>query len=654
MEQSSAAGPADRKFVLICGVLPAVLIVALAIYRPAFLSQLDYRVYDAMMRAAAAARASDSAVTIVDIDERSVNAVGQWPWRREVIADLVTRAHDLGAAVVALDMFFAEPDRYEQSAASALAGSSDATLAAALRKGRVVVGYAMTFDSASSQSNRCVLHPLTLPILQPAGDDVPVGVARATGAICSLPTLATEAGASGFLNAAPDGDGILRRVPLLIEYQDRLHPGLALAAVLAARGRRDIALRLSDENTSSLIVDDRPITLDGKGNLLMRFRGRDRAYPYVSAADLLQGKAQPEQFRNAVVFVGATALGTGDEVSTPFGTRTPGVEIQATVADNLLRHDFIRRPDYASAIEIASVLGLGVLIAALVARSGLMMGVVTGAVAVIVLWAGARWLFSSNGVHLSPVFPIAGVVTSLAAATVAKLCQERMRANLATTETEVTHRLMIQSLLSLTEIRDAETGSHSRRTQRYSRVLAVQLREHPRFREYLTPQRIDLLSQLAPLHDIGKVGVPDHLLNKAGELTPDEYGEMKKHPVYGLDVITTAERQVGAHDDAILAMAKEIVYTHHERWDGKGYPRGLIGEQIPIPGRLIALVDVYDALTTRRRYRAPLTHDEAVDVIVGGTGTHFDPAVVDAFLRTASVLRSASSEVDGVMTARVS
>ena len=148
--------------------------------------------------------------------------------------------------------------------------------------------------------------------------------------------------------------------------------------------------------------------------------------------------------------------------------------------------------------------------------------------------------------------------------------------------------------------------------------------------------------------------MPDHLLNKAGELTPDEYREMKKHPVYGLDVITTAERQVGAHDDAILAMAKEIVYTHHERWDGKGYPRGLIGEQIPIPGRLIALVDVYDALTTRRRYRAPLTHDEAVDVIVAGTGTHFDPAVVDAFLRTASVLRSASSEVDGVMTARVS
>jgi putative two-component system response regulator len=279
---------------------------------------------------------------------------------------------------------------------------------------------------------------------------------------------------------------------------------------------------------------------------------------------------------------------------------------------------------------------------------------VTGGVAVIVLWAGARWLFSANGVHLSPVFPIAGVLTSLAAATVARLGQERVRANLAATETEVTHRLMIQSLLSLTEIRDAETGSHSRRTQHYSRVLAVQLCEHPRFREYLTPERIDLLSRLAPLHDIGKVGVPDQLLNKAGELTPDEYREMKKHPVYGLDVITKAERQVGAHDDAILAMAKDIVYTHHERWDGNGYPRGLMGEQIPIPGRLIALVDVYDALTTRRRYRGPLTHDEAVNVIASGAGTHFDPAVVDAFLRTAPVLRSASSEVEGAITARVS
>jgi adenylate cyclase len=639
----------DRKFVLLCGVLPAVLIAALAVYRPPFLAQLEYRVYDAMLRAAPAGP-SRAPVTIVDIDERSVTAVGQWPWRREVIADLVTRALALGAAVVALDIIFAEPDRYEATASNA-ATSSDDALAGAVRGGRVVLGYGLTFGGPTSRSDGCVLHPLTLPVLQAAGDDAPIALARATGAICSLPALATAAGASGFLNAVPDADGILRRVPLLIEYEDRIHSGLALAAMLAATGARDIALRVSAGNTGTLTIDDRRIALDGNGNLLTRFRDRNRAFPYVSAADLLQGRAPAATFKEAVVFVGATALGTGDDVSTPFGRRTPGVEVQATVADNLLRQDFIRRPDYASSLEIATVLGLGILIAALVARSNLTVGVVTGSLAVVVLWVGARWLLAAKGVHLSPVFPIAGVLTSLGAATVAKLGQERVRANRAATETEVAHRLMIQSLLSLTEIRDAETGTHSRRTQHYSRVLAKQLSEHPRYREYLTAERIDLLASLAPLHDIGKVGVPDHLLNKTGELTADEYREMKKHPVYGLDVITKAQHQVGVLDDAILAMAKDIVYTHHERWDGQGYPRGLKGEQIPIAGRLIALVDVYDALTTKRRYRQALPHEKAVELIVNGNGTHFDPAVVDAFLRTAPALRSASAENERIMTA---
>jgi cyclic di-GMP phosphodiesterase len=198
----------------------------------------------------------------------------------------------------------------------------------------------------------------------------------------------------------------------------------------------------------------------------------------------------------------------------------------------------------------------------------------------------------------------------------------------------------------LTEIRDAETGSHSRRTQQYSRLLAIQLRDHPRFRDYLTPPHIEMLSTLAPLHDIGKVGVPDLLLNKPGALTDDEYREMKKHPDYGLRVITTAQKRAHADDDETLAMAKEIVYTHHERWDGQGYPRGLKGEQIPIVGRVMAVVDAYDALTSARCYRGPLSHDRAVELIVNGEGTHFDPAVIDAFRRTAPLLYRVARETN--------
>jgi response regulator RpfG family c-di-GMP phosphodiesterase len=203
---------------------------------------------------------------------------------------------------------------------------------------------------------------------------------------------------------------------------------------------------------------------------------------------------------------------------------------------------------------------------------------------------------------------------------------------------------MVQSLLSLTEVRDLETGRHSRRTQLYARLLADQLARHPAYADYLTPERIDLLSTLAPLHDIGKVGVPDAVLNKPGALTAEELAEMRKHPTYGREVIIKAEQRVGVRDDAIMTLAKDIVYTHHERWDGSGYPQGLHGPNIPVPGRLMAVVDVYDATTTRTLYKPSMPHDQAVEFITAGKGTHFDPAVVDAFLRVAPQFERLSHE----------
>jgi len=199
--------------------------------------------------------------------------------------------------------------------------------------------------------------------------------------------------------------------------------------------------------------------------------------------------------------------------------------------------------------------------------------------------------------------------------------------------TIISQRLMVQTLLSLTEVRDIETGRHSRRTQEYARVLATQLARHPDFRQYLTPERIELLASLAPLHDIGKVGVPDRLLNKAGMLTAEETIEMRKHPVHGRDVIVHAERDAGSSDDTILALAKEIVYTHHEKWDGTGYPEGLKGDAIPLLGRLVGVADFYDAVTSPRAYRGAMSANKAIKLIEDGSGTHFDPAIAAAAVR---------------------
>jgi adenylate cyclase len=345
------------------------------------------------------------------------------------------------------------------------------------------------------------------------------------------------------------------------------------------------------------------------------------------------------------VFVGTTALGTREVVATPIDTLFAGVEVQATVADNLLQRDFISRPEHAGVVESQVVLGLGIIAALLVGRLGLSKGSVGVAACLAAGWGGAAWLMSANGAFLSPLYPTLGLISSVGTMAIARFTLERRRADQAGQDKVISQRLMVQTLLSLTEVRDAETGRHSRRTQQYTRVLAEQLATHAEFHDYLTPERIDLLASLAPLHDIGKVGVPDRLLNKPGALTADEMTEMRKHPAYGRDVIVHAERDVGAPDDAILAMAKDIVYTHHEKWDGTGYPQGLRGAAIPVVGRLMALVDVYDALTSRRVYREPMSHDDAVAFIIAGRGTQFDPSVVDAFLEISRVLRRLSADV---------
>lgn len=635
-----------RRLVLLCGLVPTLAVAALSLWRPALLSHLEFSVHDTLVRAASTTP-PDGRVVIVDVDERSLATVGQWPWRRDLVAQLISRLRDQGAATVALDVMFAEADRLDRGD-----GATDATLATALRRGGVVLGYAMRFDGDRSVTADCIRHPLNLAVVRREdGSDDPYF--RATGAVCSLPALTEASAASGFLNAAPDPDGILRRVPLVLELDGHVYPGLALAAVSTATGARGVALRVANANAASLVLSSpgtgapgppAAVPLDGKGNLLVRFRGKKRTFPYVSAADVMSGRTAPGTFSDKIVFVGTTALGTREVVATPLDTLFAGVEVQATVADNLLQGDFTSRPEHAVAIETQAVLLLGLVAALLVLRFGLAWGTAAAVAGGVTTWAVAIALLARDGTLLSPLYPSLGLTSALAAMTVAGVTVERRRAEKAGQQTVTSQRLMVQTLLSLTGIRDAETGRHSQRTQRYARVLATELAKHPSFSAYLTPERIELLASLAPLHDIGKVGVPDRVLNKPGGLTPDELAEMRRHPEYGRDVILKAERETGVHDDLTLSVAKDIVYTHHEKWDGSGYPQGLRGEGIPIPGRVMAVVDVYDAIRTRQLYLPSMSDDEAVALISKGRGTHFDPDVVDAFIAVAPVFRSLSEE----------
>ena len=200
-----------------------------------------------------------------------------------------------------------------------------------------------------------------------------------------------------------------------------------------------------------------------------------------------------------------------------------------------------------------------------------------------------------------------------------------------TEEVRAIQDVTVHAFASLAETRDNETGNHIRRTQHYVRILATQLHTHPRFKSELEPASIELLFKSAPLHDIGKVGIPDRILLKPGRLTAEEFEIMKTHTTLGCESIAEAEKRLKKPVE-FLRYAKEIALSHQEKWDGSGYPEARRGTDIPLSARLMAVADVYDALISRRVYKEPFSQQQSITIMREGRGSHFDPDILDAFL----------------------
>ena len=245
---------------------------------------------------------------------------------------------------------------------------------------------------------------------------------------------------------------------------------------------------------------------------------------------------------------------------------------------------------------------------------------------------------------ISPPIVLARVETHLTLKNARQFLQDRN----AYLEEEVQRRtrevvaiqdVTIVAMASLAETRDNDTGGHIRRTQHYVRALAKKLQTHPRFASFLSDETVELLFKSAPLHDIGKVGIPDRILLKPGRFTPEEFEIMKTHAILGRDAIVAAEEHLNT-PKSFLQFAREIAYCHQEKWDGSGYPQGLAGEAIPVSARLMALADVYDALISQRVYKKGMPHEQAVNLIRAGKGQHFDPDMVEAFLEIADEFKA--------------
>ena len=639
----------DRKnsrLVLLYGIVFSSLLFFLSLVRPDLADFLNNRVYDALL---VAGTGEPSRIpVIVDIDERSLKQYGQWPWPRHRVAILIDRLKELGALSIGLDMLFAEDDRTSITAVRRELlrdfgvdfgftevpqdlRDNDERLADALSRGGVVMGYQFLFEQDSA-SNNCVLHPLQVNNRRhgKTKGDSPVFI-QAHSVSCNLRILSEAAAGSGFFNVSPDSDGILRRVPLIIEHRGRVYPSLALATLMQAQGINDVLLETDDGSADLLYLNKTAIPLTSKGSVLIRFRGKGRSFSYVSAADILSNRIPKEKIDGNIVFVGTSASGLKELKSTPLDPIFPGVEVHATVVDNILKKDFLSRPKWSPGLESLLALTFGLLSTLILAWTGAGWSSLLLAGIGVCVWQTSVWTFRNEGVFISPVLPLMVLVCNFSLITFIKFCREEQRVKERTRELVMVQEATIESMSSLTETRDPETGGHIKRTQNYLRLLAEHLKHQPGFSPVLDDETIDLLCKSAPLHDIGKVGVSDRILLKPAKLTDEEFEEMKQHTVFGRDAILAAERKLG--NTSFLRFARDIAYTHHERWDGSGYPEGLRGDQIPVAGRLMALADTYDAITSERVYKSPLSHEKAVKIIVEEKGAQFDPAVVDAFLQ---------------------
>jgi adenylate cyclase len=647
VHQVSSAPPrsASKEFAqtILWGIALTLLILLFSIKFPVAVERLNNAFISAQIRLLPKLALSSLPV-IVEVDEKSLATYGQWPWPRYQISRLLTAIQQSGAIAIGVDALFLEKDRtspleiqrvIEQDLQQKLPLTSikesfwdyDTILGRTLKTGPFVISYFFTFENEGNNSCRPKSANGAL-LSSELEKNTSSNLSHAVNIACNVPPIQDGANASGFINASPDSDGTYRKTPLVIEYKERYYPSLALQTFLTAKS---ISQFLISSSTSGLTLQlgKMSVPLDKQGNLLIKFPAHEQKYERISAVEFLSGTLKANRLKDKIVFVGFSASGLHEVRPTPYDPESLGVELHANIVDNLARQDFLHRPDNAQAIELilTAIVGLAVFVG--LARVGPIAIIAIPSLLIGLLIVSSQALLAYTGTVISPALPV--IMTSLALMTLAlmKYAREYLRAKQMTLLVARTQEGIIGSFCSMSEYRDPETGAHIKRTQEYIKALAKHLQKHPKFKTVLTNETIELLFKAAPLHDIGKIGIRDHILLKPGRLDHDEFEIMKLHPQIGADIIQSVAAQIGWNP--FMETAHQICLYHQEKWDGSGYPQGLAGEEIPISARLMALADVYDALISKRVYKPAFPHIFAVGIIREGKNSHFDPLVVEAF-----------------------
>ncbi|WP_320169162.1 adenylate/guanylate cyclase domain-containing protein [Maridesulfovibrio sp.] len=579
----------DTVFLLVTGLSISIFVASLYIFQPSILQFVDYKIYDQFVRSSPVGTKTN-VPAIVDIDDESLAELGQWPWPRYRMALLLAKIQQAGALATGLDILIGEPDRtspatIQKSLKNELgvavdfqglpAGlmDNDKVLADVLHQGRYVLGFYFDFIEEEKEptvnSQPCMVKPLPIAqIKSPGSPPVKDLTLRALGAICPLPILAKASPVCGFYNSITDYDGVVRRVPLIISWNGKQYPSLALATLMKAMGRRNVIVKTTPAGFESIRLGKTTIPVDAKGQMMVRYRGGMEEFPYYSAKDVLSGKVGEKELKGKIIFMGTSAAGLRDLRVTPFAADYPGVEVHATIVDDILTKDFIIKPDWAPGLELLLVLCAGIAATLLLTWTrSLWMTLPIVGMGVAIVW-GSLYIFRTYNAYLTPMYSLIVLALNFTMLTLIKFWREEgQKKFLQATFSSYLAPELIDEMFSNREM--PELGGEAREITAYF----TDIQSFSTFSEKLTAtQLVELLNEYLSV-------MTDILIEERGTLDKYEgdaiiafFGAPMDVPDNALRACRVAVRMQNANNELRDKWSKEVQLPDEPDRNTKGFP----------------------------------------------------------------------------------
>ena len=600
------------------------------LYHSNIIKNLDFRLYDILTQFISDEDETTPNVVVVDVDNRSLREFSQWSGI--VNSQLINQLSLYQPKSIGLNIVFSEKDRssplnieqfykdfynfkMEMPTLPNVIYDNDFLLEKSISESQTVLSIYLSQEDDFFKECGFFKHS------QGNFSNINTSL-EAKSILCNYKNLQSKNKNFGFSNLERDGDGLFRRTPLFTSYQNRLIPSFALATLLNIAS----IVEGKEKNKFSLLGHD--IHLNKNSYVLLNFNSR--CSTKVSAIDVLRKKVGKELFQGKIVLIGSSANSMNYRYLLSSYKKMSNTMIQATLINNILNDTLYVQPQRYKTINLYLSFLLSLIIIWLLFKRW---HVVLILFFLITMIGSSLWVVIAytNHVYISIGYlwiPFLDFFFILSISFILLYVREKEKSTLALMES---HSATIDTISLIASMHDDETGAHINRTKNYVKVLAEYFYKKKAYPELLTPEYINSIYEAAPLHDIGKIGIPDSILKKPGKLTEEEFEIMKTHSTLGKNVIQNTMNSYDKND--FLKVAYNIAFYHHEKWDGTGYPNGLKGHEIPLEAQFMTLADVYDALISKRRYKEAFSFEVAEKIILEGEGTVYSPEIIEAFLK---------------------